>query len=231
MHDGLLLTAEFVRQLKAQDRAAFCKLVQQFHRRLVGFAGSVAGAAHAEDIVQEAWLSAWKALPGFEGRSELSTWLYTIVRNACIARLRKERPHHAALAAAQNEDGEAVDAAENEDTDVQAKAENAADGVDEWFEQGFKADGHWQHAQADWHLNTPEALLEESQLRRCLEHHISKLQPNQRAVFQMRDMEQLELDDICNILRLSHSNVRVLLHRARLQLMQMLDHYQVTGEC
>lgn len=219
MSEGLTLSADFVKRLQMQDRAAFCKLVQQFHRKLVGFAGSVAGPVYAEDIVQEAWLSVWKALPGFEGRSELSTWLYTIVRNACIARLRKERPHRVA----------GGDSKEDDDDDV--KAELAADGVDEWFEQSFKADGHWQHAQVSWHLNTPDALLEESQLQRCLEHHIQKLQASQRAVFQMRDIDQLELEDICNILKLSHSNVRVLLHRARLQLMQMLDHYQVTGEC
>jgi RNA polymerase sigma-70 factor (ECF subfamily) len=217
MNEGLTLTAEFVRRLQAQDRAAFCKLVQQFHKRLVGFAGSVAGPAHAEDIVQEAWLAAWKALPGFEGRSELSTWLYTIVRNGCIARLRKERPHY--------------DAATPQAEDDEVKAEMAVDGIDGWYEQEFKADGHWQHVRVDWHLNTPEALLEESQLRRCLEHHMQLLQANQRAVFQMRDLDQLELEDICNILQLSHSNVRVLLHRARLQLMQMIDHYQVTGEC
>lgn len=214
MTDKPELDAGFVTRLQQQEHAAFCRLVQLYHRRLVGFAGSMAGVELAEDVVQEAWLSAWKALPGFEGRSTLSTWLYTIVRHACIARLIKEKPNRRPAAPAEDVDAELV-----------------ADGVDEWFDESFKDDGHRQSPPVDWHLNTPEALLEEEQLQRCIEHHIARLQPMQKAVFQLRDLDQVELEEICNMLQLTHSNVRVLLHRARLRLQQVLDHYQLTGEC
>jgi RNA polymerase sigma-70 factor, ECF subfamily len=212
------LDADFIARLQQQDRAAFCRLVQMFHRRLVGFAGSIAGMESAEDVVQEAWLAAWKALPSFEGRSALTTWLYTIVRNACIARLRKDKPYAGPVNTALTNDEEEMD------------AELANDGVDEWFEQSFQEDGHWQ-PRTEWHINTPEALLEESQLRDCLQHHIKKLQPMQKAVFELRDLDQIDLEEICNMLKLTSSNVRVLLHRARLRLHQVMDHYQLTGEC
>jgi RNA polymerase sigma-70 factor (ECF subfamily) len=207
------LDPAFIARLVQQSRPDFCRLVQLFHRRLVGFAGSMVGIDSAEDVVQEAWLSAWKALPNFEGRAALTTWLYTIVRNACIHRLRKDKPHKQTEAAETEMDGEL-----------------AADGIDQWFEHSFHDDGHWQE-RPTWHINSPEALLEEAQLQRCIEHHIGKLQPMQKAVFELRDLDHVELDDICNMLKLTSSNVRVLLHRARLKLQQVLDHYQLTGEC
>jgi RNA polymerase sigma-70 factor (ECF subfamily) len=46
----------------------------------------------AEDVLQETFLSALKALPDFEGRSSLSTWLYRIASNASLMRLRKKQP-------------------------------------------------------------------------------------------------------------------------------------------
>ena len=50
-------------------------------------------------------------------------------------------------------------------------------------------------------------------------------------MFLLRDIEQQELAAICNILEVTESYVRVLLHRARLKLMQVIDRYQETGEC
>ena len=45
----------------------------------------------AEDAVQEAYISAFKALPNFKGQSKLSTWLYRIVVNACLMKIRKDK--------------------------------------------------------------------------------------------------------------------------------------------
>jgi RNA polymerase sigma-70 factor, ECF subfamily len=45
--------------------------------------------AMAEDLSQVAFVKAWQALPRFDGRAALSTWLYTIVRNTCISELRR----------------------------------------------------------------------------------------------------------------------------------------------
>jgi RNA polymerase sigma-70 factor (ECF subfamily) len=105
------------------------------------------------------------------------------------------------------------------------------DRIDDWFENSFAEDGHWVQGPGEWTLATPEAMLEEVQLKDCLEKNIRALQINQEQVFRMRDLEQMELDEICNVLGLTQSNVRVLLHRARLHLQQVVDHYQRTGEC
>ncbi len=48
--------------------------------------------ADAEDVVQETFLNAFKAIDKFEGRSELSTWLYRITYNNAMMRLRRKQP-------------------------------------------------------------------------------------------------------------------------------------------
>ena len=200
---------QLVARLKTQDRAAFSQLVSHYHAALEGFCASIAGASLAEDIMQDAWVAIWKGLPGFAGRSALTTWMYTIVRNESTARLKKEgryKQHQEPVA--------------NEDRDFES-----------WIESNFAADGHWLEGPARWHLDSPDAMLEEQQLQDCLEHNIEDLKPAQQSVFRLRDIEQMSLDEICNILQLSHSNVRVLLHRARNKLLRVIDHYQETGEC
>ena len=47
--------------------------------------------ADAEDAVQEAFISAYRAFPKFKGQSKASTWLYRIVVNACLMKIRKEQ--------------------------------------------------------------------------------------------------------------------------------------------
>ena len=204
-----LETQQFIERLRKQDRAAFHLLVKHYHSRLLGFATSITGETFAEEIVQEAWVAVWRGLAGFEGRAALKTWLYTIVRNECTAKLRKEKRVHM----------------------VSIDDEMFEEGIDEWLAENFKNDGHWNHAITEWHIESPEQLLEEEQLRDCLEKNMVTMHTMQSSVFRLRDIEQISLDDICNILTLSNSNVRVLLHRARLKLLQVIDHYQETGEC
>ncbi len=207
--DHELESGDFIARLQAGDEAAFASLVKHYHARLLGFAGSLGGSQHAEEILQEDWVSIWRNLSGFAGRSQLKTWLYTIVRNECSRRLQRE----ARLPT------------------INIEEELHSDGIDGWLAARFAAEGHWQGGQTAWSITTPEGLLEEKQLQDCLDHHMAALQTTQRAVFRMRDLEQMELDEICNILEISSSNVRVLLHRARLKLLQVIDHYQETGEC
>lgn len=201
--------AQLIDRLRAQEHVAFNQLVQHYHLRLVAFAITVVGDALAEEVVQDAWVSIYRALAGFAGKSSLKTWLYTIVRNQGLSVLKKENRQPGTLAA----------------------GESGNDPIDDWLASSFAADGHWHHQLGEWHITTPEGLLQEDQLRECIDKHLAQLKPDQKSVFALRDLEQLAMDDVCNILGLSHSNARVLLHRARLRLMQVVDKYQETGEC
>lgn len=75
------------------DGAAFRVLMQRGNQRLFRIARDVVRDDHeAEDVLQEAWVSAFAALPGFRGESGLMTWLTRIVLNEAKGRLRRRRP-------------------------------------------------------------------------------------------------------------------------------------------
>tara|TARA_R100001377_G_scaffold74604_2_gene50898 strand:+ start:474 stop:1097 length:624 start_codon:yes stop_codon:yes gene_type:complete len=194
--------------LRRGEAPAFTALVKRYHRQLLVVARAIVGDVWAEEVLQEAWVSIHRALPRFEGRSSLQTWLYTIVRNEARTRLGKES-RYVSLDAMVGSHDDSLDA----------------------LDIHFKKNGHWQSSPANWHSDTPLQLLEQEQLRKCIDHTLTTLSADQCAVFTMRDIQQMELQDICNILELSNSNVRVLLHRARLSLMQVIDRYQETGTC
>lgn len=82
-----------------------------------------------------------------------------------------------------------------------------------------------------WHADTPEALLTEAELRECLEHTLLSLSELQGSVLTLRERQGLELEEICNLLDISLSNVRVLLHRARLKIFATVEHFEETGQC
>jgi RNA polymerase sigma-70 factor (ECF subfamily) len=95
----------------------------------------------------------------------------------------------------------------------------------------FNENGHWQVPPVQWDYSTPEQILEESQLKKCIEATLVQLPEQQQAVFSMRYMENYSLSEICNILELSDSNVRVILHRGRNKLLETIERFQVTGKC
>ncbi|MGQ0428849.1 MAG: RNA polymerase sigma factor [Gammaproteobacteria bacterium] len=71
---------------------AFERLVPAYRRRVFGLAYSVLrDRAAAEDLAQEVFVKLWRALPNYDGRARLSTWIYAITRNAAISALRGRR--------------------------------------------------------------------------------------------------------------------------------------------
>lgn len=84
---------EFVDRLTAGDRAAFAELVEKTSTRIYGLAlRMLSNEQDAEDVLQETYLKAYKAIPGFEKRSSLTTWLYRIAANEALMMIRKKKP-------------------------------------------------------------------------------------------------------------------------------------------
>ncbi|MER8235766.1 sigma-70 family RNA polymerase sigma factor [Streptomyces sp. NPDC094049] len=72
------------------DEEAFAVLVQRHAPTLIRLATRLLGGrTEAEDAVQEAFISAWRRLPQFQGRSSFATWMYRIVTNRCLNVLRR----------------------------------------------------------------------------------------------------------------------------------------------
>lgn len=71
---------------------AFNLLVRQYQQRLYGFVRRmVTDHDAAQDVLQNTFIKAWKALPGFRGDAQLFSWLYRIAHNECLDHLRKLR--------------------------------------------------------------------------------------------------------------------------------------------
>jgi RNA polymerase sigma-70 factor (ECF subfamily) len=80
-------------RLRAGDKAACAECVELHAPALYRLARRLMrDEAEADDVVQETFLSAFKAIGGFEGRSGLRTWLYRIAYNAALMRLRRVQP-------------------------------------------------------------------------------------------------------------------------------------------
>jgi RNA polymerase sigma-70 factor, ECF subfamily len=85
--------AATLRAAQAGDEAAFGQLVDRYRRELHAHCYRMLGSvADAEDALQDALLRAWRALPRFEGRSSLRSWLYRIATNACLRALERREP-------------------------------------------------------------------------------------------------------------------------------------------
>lgn len=198
--------AALLARLRTGEKSAFEDLVRQHHGEMKRVASAIIGEAQAEEAVQEAWIAAIRSLADFEGRSSLKTWLFAIVINEARGRLRKAN------------------------REVSIEGHHALD--DGLFAAGrFLSDGHWAQEPRLWHDDSPESLLSHEDFLRCLEEVITMLPEIQRSVLTLREYQGLEMKQICNILSISASNIRVLLHRARAKVYAMVERFEETGTC
>lgn len=190
----------WLQRFRSGDGRVIDELVRTYHRGMLRLARSIVGDADAEDVVQESWLRIVGGLEGFEGRARLQTWILRITANAALSRLRRSR-----------------------------REVLLADLGGETSEARFADDGHWRIAPAAWDTDTPEALARRDDLREALLAAFARLPPAQRAAVTLRDLQGLEMEEICNILDVSMSNARVLLHRGRMRLWEAVDELQRSG--
>ena len=82
-----------LKDLRSGDREAFAEMVDAYSPQLYRLALRMLGnPQEAEDVLQETFINAFRHLKDFEGRSQLSTWLYRIAANQALMRLRKNEP-------------------------------------------------------------------------------------------------------------------------------------------
>jgi RNA polymerase sigma-70 factor, ECF subfamily len=85
--------ADLLADLRRGDhRAVLEGLMDRYRQKVMHLAVSIVRSeALAEDLSQTIFVKAWQALPKFDGRAAMSTWLYTIARNTCLTAIARER--------------------------------------------------------------------------------------------------------------------------------------------
>lgn len=162
--------------------------------------------AIAEEVVQDAWLTVLRSLDRFERRSSLRTWVLGIVVNCARSRARAER--------------RAVPLS-TESTAVVDPGRFLPANHPRWPH-------HWAAEPLAW--RTPEAELLAGETRKVLVEAIDALPSAQREVILLRDVEGLPSTEVCNILGITDTHQRVLLHRARSQVRHALERYFAATE-
>ncbi len=191
----------FLQRLRQGEQDAYRLLVHRLHASLVGVAASIIGSrAQAEEVVQDAWLAVFAGIGRFEGRSSLVTWLFSIVLNRARTRAGRE----GRLVGLPVSDGGA--------TGERAVPRSA-----------FKPDGHWIEPPQLWDELDPERIVAGRQLWMHVEELLERLPAGQRAVLILRDIEGCSAEEACALLAISAENQRVLLHRGRGRVRQMID--------
>ncbi|MEP6703061.1 MAG: sigma-70 family RNA polymerase sigma factor [Betaproteobacteria bacterium] len=152
----------------------------------------------AEDVVQETLLAALEAHAKFAGKSSVKTWLTGILKHKIIDVIRKKSREPSVSTLTQEAD---------------------IDDLDIFFNEQDK--DHWETKPAEW--RNPERDLEQRQFMEMMDFCLEKLPPNTARVFMLREVMELESDEICQECRITATNLWVILYRARMLLRKCLE--------
>lgn len=195
--------------LRGGNEQAFNRLIDSHHAAMVRLAmGYVPGRAVAEEVAQEAWLAVLQGLDKFEGRSSVKTWIFRILLNRAMTRGQRERrsvPFSALFDPAIEGPEPGVD-------------------PDRFMGRGEELPGHWASPPRRWEGGPEERALSRESLDQVAKA-IETLPPSQREVITLRDVEGWTSREVCNVLSITETNQRVLLHRARSKVRRSLEQY------
>ena len=152
--------------------------------------------ALAEDVVQDTLVAALQGEQGFSGKSSLKTWLTGILKHKVVDAIRSKT---------------------RAPTLNTLDEECRLDDLDALFDET----GHWETPPATW--GDPESQLSQQQFFEVMQECLDRLPPHTARIFVMREVMDLETDEICTQLTITANNLWVILHRARLTLRECLE--------
>jgi RNA polymerase sigma-70 factor (ECF subfamily) len=155
--------------------------------------------ALAEDAVQEALIGALKNAGSFNRRSALKTWVFAILKNKIADVLRKgQRMIEASRLLRDDDDEDSLDAL-------------------------FDVKGFWQADERPVSWSQPMESVKTDHFWRVFDTCLNGLPESQARLFMMREFLELESVEICETLKITTSNLHVMLYRARLRLRECLE--------
>ena len=185
---------ELLKQLRAGDEQAFVVLVQRYRTAMLRLAACyVPNQAIAEEVVQDTWVGFLRGLSKFEGRSSVRTWLFCILVNRAVSAGTRERR---SLAVA----------------DLEATVDPSR----------FDPAGNWAVPPEHW-IDLVDDQIVAKEMADWITSAIAVLPARQREVVTLRDVDGLSSEEVCGVLEITEANQRVLLHRGRSRLRQLLE--------
>ena len=176
---------ELVQSSKGGDQEAFGVLVRRYMPRALAFARQMTrNSEDAQDLVQEAFVKAYRMLGGFKGESSFYTWFMKVLSNLCLDHLRKEAVIRRVFF-------------------FQTPREDDEDGWDlmEQIPDPKRA-------------GMPDAGMEQKELRAALNKALRALPGRQRAVFLLKHDEGMKLSEVAAVLGISEGAVKAHMVRA-----------------
>jgi RNA polymerase sigma-70 factor (ECF subfamily) len=195
-------------RLRRGDEGAFDELVNQHHSALIRMAmGYVADREVAEEVVQDTWMAVIESLNRFEGRSSIRTWVCGILIHKAKDRGVREKRHttFSAFESYDDDNDEAVDPSR--------------------FQQTGEWAGHWAFPPQPWDDQTPEKLLASQQAVNAMQRAIDALPATLKEVLILRDVEGVDAKEVCELLKITETNLYVRLHRARERVRAAVETY------
>ena len=181
-------------RLRAGDPSVLESLIERYSPRVYRVAvGITRSHDDAEEVVQDVFLTLFRKIDSFEGRSALGTWLYRIAANAALIKQRGRR------------------------AELEVKLEDYLP----TFKTDGHREGDRAFLLADW-SQTPEAELLSGEAREIMEQALAQLPDHYRAVLVLRDVEELSNEEVAETLGESVATVKSRLHRARMALREQL---------
>lgn len=194
-----LADADLVAALRAGDEATFRALVHRHDPSLRRLARLYVDDAVVGEVVQDTWLAVITGLDRFEGHSSVRTWIHRILLNQARTRgVREARTVAAPL------------------------FEEAPAGLPRDLHHPELGPGYWPASPPTWD-HDPEDRALAAEVRAAVRIAIEELPARQREVIALRDVEGWTSDEVCDALRLTAANQRVLLHRARVHVRARLE--------
>lgn len=191
--------AELIAAAQQGDQRAFTKLVKRYEDLVYRYAFKLCRDQEAaEEVFQDTFVNVFRKLHQFDRRSKFSTWLYRVVTNNCLMKMRRSKLAKASVS---------IDAPEGFTNDPPHDEE-----------------GRVRQTIPSWRQTPLDGVITR-ETKHHLDEAIAKLPTDYRSVFVLRDVEERSAEETSKILKISVPAVKSRLHRARAFLREELHGY------
>ena len=197
---------KLVKQASRGDRDAFQRIVHHSKKKIFYLAYDLTGSQEdAEDLSQEVFIKAFRALGTFKGDASLNTWLYRITLNAYLDKKRKKS------------------------TEMEQNQQPLDEGLCAAPAFSTNPGDHQLNPNVSGPLSNPvsnpESYAESRQIQMHIQQALEQLSPRERSVFVMRHYQGMTGKEVGSMLGISDGTVKSLLSRAIKKLQTLLDIY------